>query len=180
LPDPDSPEAGDDLRDHVLEVGTYVTLPQERKFLGFSFTAGPKVKRVIAPKALDRFKRQIREITRRAKSVSIETTMAHGKNLLFKTTKELLAPTSSLPRYASKGSEWKVFRSRRHALIANARDNLPVAASSEKYVFWRSLTRTPSGVEGSAAAAGRMPMNARYVTSLLMGGEQTRVDNGQG
>ena len=36
--------------------------PQERKFLGFSFTAGPEVKRVIAPKALDRFKRRIREI----------------------------------------------------------------------------------------------------------------------
>jgi hypothetical protein len=52
----------------------------------------------------------------------------------------LLAPTSSLPRYASKGSEWKVFRSRRHALIANDRDNLPVGARSEKYVFWRSLT----------------------------------------
>src|SRR6202035_2764817 len=47
-----------------------------RKFLGFSFTAGPEVKRVIAPKALDRFKRRIREITRRAKSVSMATTMA--------------------------------------------------------------------------------------------------------
>ena len=41
----------------------------------FSFTAGPEVKRVIAPKALDRFKQGIREITRRAKSVSMETTM---------------------------------------------------------------------------------------------------------
>ena len=49
--------------------------PQERKFLGFSFTAGPEVRRVIAPKALDRFRRRIREITRRAKGVSIETTM---------------------------------------------------------------------------------------------------------
>ena len=55
--------------------GTPVARPQERKFLGFSFTAGPEVKRVIAPKALDRFKRRIREITRRAKSVSMETTM---------------------------------------------------------------------------------------------------------
>jgi len=49
--------------------------PQERKFLGFSFTAGPEVQRVIAPKALDRFRRRIREITRRAKGVSIEKTM---------------------------------------------------------------------------------------------------------
>jgi len=52
-----------------------VARPQERKFLGFSFTDGPEVKRAIAPKALDRFKRRVREITRRAKGVSIETTM---------------------------------------------------------------------------------------------------------
>jgi RNA-directed DNA polymerase len=52
-----------------------VARPQERKFLGFSFTAGPEVKRAIAPKALDRFKQRIREITRRAKGVSMKTTM---------------------------------------------------------------------------------------------------------
>jgi RNA-directed DNA polymerase len=52
-----------------------VARPQERKFLGFSFTAGPEVKRVIAPKAVDRFKRKIREITGRAKGVSMKTTM---------------------------------------------------------------------------------------------------------
>jgi hypothetical protein len=46
------------------------------RFLGFSFTAGPEVRRVIAPKALDRFKQRIQEITRRAKSVSMATTMA--------------------------------------------------------------------------------------------------------
>src|SRR5450759_960132 len=55
--------------------GTPVARPQERKFLGFSFTAGPEVKRVIAPKAVDRFKRRIREITGRAKGVSMKTTM---------------------------------------------------------------------------------------------------------
>jgi RNA-directed DNA polymerase len=52
-----------------------VAKPQERKFLGFSFTEGPGVKRAIAPKSLVRFKRRVREITRRAKGVSIETTM---------------------------------------------------------------------------------------------------------
>jgi RNA-directed DNA polymerase len=53
-----------------------VARPQYRKFLGFSFTSGPEVRRVIAPQALDRFKQRIREITRRAKSVSMETTTA--------------------------------------------------------------------------------------------------------
>ena len=49
--------------------------PQERKFLGFSFTAGPDIKRTIAPKSLERFKQRIRDTTRRAKGVSIKTTM---------------------------------------------------------------------------------------------------------
>ena len=61
------------LKLKVNEAKSAVARPQERKFLGFSFTAGPEVKRVIAPKALDRFKRRIREITRRAKGVSMET-----------------------------------------------------------------------------------------------------------
>src|SRR5258707_8362605 len=59
----------------VNETKSAVARPQERKFLGFSFTNGPEIKRRIAPKALERFKRRIREITRRAKGVSIKTTM---------------------------------------------------------------------------------------------------------
>jgi hypothetical protein len=63
------------LKLKVNEAKSTVARPQERKFLGFSFTAGPEVKRVIAPKALDRFKRRIREIPRGDKGVSLETTM---------------------------------------------------------------------------------------------------------
>src|SRR5260370_21636728 len=63
------------LRLKVNEAKSAVARPQERKFLGFSFMAGPEVRRIIAPKALDRFKQRIREITRRAKGVSMETTM---------------------------------------------------------------------------------------------------------
>ena len=63
------------LKLKVNEAKSAVARPQERKFLGFSFTTGPKVQRVIASQALDRFKRRIREITRRAKGVSREATM---------------------------------------------------------------------------------------------------------
>jgi RNA-directed DNA polymerase len=63
------------LKLKVNEAKSAVARPQERKFLGFSYTAGPEVKRAIAPKALDRFKQRIREITQRAKGVSIETTI---------------------------------------------------------------------------------------------------------
>src|SRR5262249_23014418 len=38
--------------------------PRDRKFLGFRFSWGPEFKRVIAPKALDRFRERIRELTK--------------------------------------------------------------------------------------------------------------------
>src|ERR1700741_3363544 len=63
------------LKLKVNEAKSAVAQPQERKFLGFSFTAGAEAQRGIRPKALDRFKRRVREITRRAKGVSIETTI---------------------------------------------------------------------------------------------------------
>ena len=46
--------------------------PWERKFLGFSFTGGAEVKRRIAPKALLRCKRRVRELTRRTRGISLE------------------------------------------------------------------------------------------------------------
>jgi RNA-directed DNA polymerase len=49
-----------------------VARPWERKFLGFSFTNAGVPKRRIAPKAVDRFKERVRELTSRTKGVSIE------------------------------------------------------------------------------------------------------------
>src|SRR5580693_5800522 len=63
------------LKLKVNEAKSAVARPQQRKFLGFTFTDGPEIKRTIAPKALERFKTRIREVTRRAKSVSIESTI---------------------------------------------------------------------------------------------------------
>src|SRR5690348_18213329 len=63
------------LKLKVNETKSAVARPQQRKFLGFSFTAGPDITRTIAPKSLERFKQRIRDITRRAKGVSIKTTM---------------------------------------------------------------------------------------------------------
>src|SRR5688572_19300936 len=42
-----------------------VDRPSKRKFLGFSFTWGRDIKRRIAPKAIQRYKQRIRELTRR-------------------------------------------------------------------------------------------------------------------
>jgi RNA-directed DNA polymerase len=116
------------LKLKVNEAKSAVARPQERKFLGFSFTDGPEVKRAIAPKALERFKKRIREITRRAKGVSIETTieklapyMRGWQNYFgFCETPEVLRSLSSWVRRRLRCAlwrQWKTPRRRRAALL---------------------------------------------------------------
>ena len=64
------------LKLKVNESKSAVAKPQERKFLGFSFTDGKEPKRKIAPKAIDRFKERIREITHRSRGRSMEQVTA--------------------------------------------------------------------------------------------------------
>ncbi|MGB8010024.1 MAG: group II intron reverse transcriptase/maturase [Terriglobales bacterium] len=60
------------LKLKVNQTKSAVARPQERKFLGFSFTGGAGVKRRIAPKALLRCKQRVRELTRRTRGISLE------------------------------------------------------------------------------------------------------------
>jgi RNA-directed DNA polymerase len=60
------------LRLKVNEQKSAVARPWARKFLGFSFTNAGIPKRRIAPKAVDRFKERVRELTRRTRGVSTE------------------------------------------------------------------------------------------------------------
>ena len=64
------------LKLKVNEAKSAVARPQVRKFLGFSVTDGPAIRRIIAPKAIERFKERIREITRYSKGVSFDQMMA--------------------------------------------------------------------------------------------------------
>jgi RNA-directed DNA polymerase len=118
------------LKLKVNESKSAVARPQERKFLGFSFMAGPDIKRTIAPKSLERFKQRIREITRRAKGVSIKTTMEElvpymrgwrGYFGFCETPEVLIALTRwvRLRLRAALWRQWKTPRRRRAALIAN-------------------------------------------------------------
>jgi len=63
------------LKLKVNESKSAVAKPQERKFLGFSFTSGKELKRKIAPKAIDRFKERVREITHKSRGRSMEKVM---------------------------------------------------------------------------------------------------------
>jgi RNA-directed DNA polymerase len=117
------------LKLKVNEPKSAVARPQERKFLGFSFSVGTEVKRVIAPKALDRFKQRIREITPRAKGVSLETTMEELAPYMrgwrsyfgFCETPEVLRSLTSWVRRRLRCAlwrQWKTPRRRRAALLA--------------------------------------------------------------
>src|SRR5579864_7796127 len=117
------------LKLKVNEAKSAVARPQERKFLGFSFTAGPEVRRTIAPKALERFKHRIREVTLRAKGVSLETTIAELASYLrgwrsyfgFCETPvvlEYLTRWVRLRLRAAMWRQWKTPRRRRAALLA--------------------------------------------------------------
>src|SRR6267378_3598118 len=117
------------LKLKVNEAKSAVARPQERKFLGFSFTAGPEVKRLIAPKSLKRFKRRIRDITQRVKGVSMKTTMEElapymrgWRNFFgFCETPEVLVALTRWVRLRLRAAlwrQWKTPRRRRAALIA--------------------------------------------------------------
>jgi RNA-directed DNA polymerase len=59
------------LRLKVNEAKSAVARPEERKFLGFSISNDGSERR-IAPKALDKFKAQIRDMTRRTRGISLQ------------------------------------------------------------------------------------------------------------
>jgi RNA-directed DNA polymerase len=63
----------DRLKLKVNQDKSAVARPWERKFLGFSFTIAKKrPRRRIAPKAIDRLKKRVRELTRRTRGISLE------------------------------------------------------------------------------------------------------------
>ena len=116
------------LKLKVNETKSAVARPQERKFLGFSFTGDPEIRRAIAPKALTRFKDKIREITRQAKGISIETTVKRLATYMvgwrgyfgFCETPEVLIGLIRWVRLRLRCAlwrQWKTPRRRRAALL---------------------------------------------------------------
>src|SRR6478672_2909620 len=116
------------LKLKVNEAKSAVARPQERTFLGFSFIEGPEIKRVIAPRSLERFKQRIRDITRRAKGANMKTIMAElasymrgwrGYYRFCETPQVLLYLTRwvRLRLRAALWRQWKTPRRRRAALM---------------------------------------------------------------
>ena len=63
------------LKLSVNQQKSAVGMVYERKFLGFSFSTGERVKRRIAPQAIQRFKLVVRKLTRRTSGRSLENTV---------------------------------------------------------------------------------------------------------
>src|SRR5437870_1635885 len=109
------------LKLKVNDKKSAVARPQERKFLGFSFTDGPVIRRRTAPKAVERFKERIREITRQAKGVSLETTMAKLAPYMrgwrgyfgFCETPNLLVDLTRWVRRRLRAALWRQWRTQR-------------------------------------------------------------------
>jgi RNA-directed DNA polymerase len=59
------------LKLKVNQAKSAVARPGQRKFLGFSFTSERDPRRRIAPKAIARFEKKIRELTRRTRGISL-------------------------------------------------------------------------------------------------------------
>jgi RNA-directed DNA polymerase len=166
------------LKLKVNEAKSAVARPQDRKFLGFSFTAGPEVRRVIAPKALDRFKGRIREITARAKGVSIDTTIKELAPYMrgwrgyfgFCETPEVLSSLNGWVRRRLRCALWRQWRTprrRRAALIQLGVDPRRAAdmAGSGRGPWHLSVTR-----------AMHVGLSKAYFTSL---GLPSLVDEGR-
>lgn len=95
-----------------------VARPAERKFLGFSFTRGRRPKRRIAPGSLSRFKRRIRELTKRNRGVSLERMVAELRRYLtgwrgyfgFCETPAVLRDLDSWIRRRLRCFQWKQWK----------------------------------------------------------------------
>ncbi|NEP18608.1 MAG: group II intron reverse transcriptase/maturase [Leptolyngbya sp. SIO4C1] len=133
-----------------------VARPQERTFLGFSFTGGRHPHRKqIAPESLRRFKRRVRQLTRRSRQISLEeriqrlSVYLRGWKAYFG-----LAETSSVFRDLDSWirrrlrcivwKQWKTYRRRKRELIKRGvRESLAFAAAWSNKGPW-CICHTPS------------------------------------
>jgi len=117
------------LKLRVNRAKSAVGKPQERKFLGFTFTGGKHPnRRKIAPEALARFKARVRRITRRTWGISLQERIQHLASYLkgwreyygYCETPSVLRDLDSWIRRRLRcvqWKQWKVYKRRKAALI---------------------------------------------------------------
>lgn len=119
----------DRLKLKVNERKSAVGIPQERKFLGYSFTGGKLPnRRKIAPQSIQRFKIQVRRLTRRNWSISLVDRMERLNRYLrgwrsyygYCETPSILRDLDSWIRRRLRcviWTQWKGYRNRKRELM---------------------------------------------------------------
>ena len=137
------------LKLRVNDAKSAVARPQERKFLGFSLGYGSTPKRHIAPQALERFKRRVRETTRRARGISLEQRVKELSRYLqgwseyfgFCETPSVLRLLDSWVHRRLRSALWRQWRTgrRRYAELRRrgVRAALAAAAAGNGHGPWR-------------------------------------------
>jgi RNA-directed DNA polymerase len=143
------------LKLKVNESKSAVARPAERKFLGFSFTGGRQPKRRIAPKSLLRFKKRVRELTKRNRGVSLERMVEQLARYLagwrgyfgFCQTPSVLQSLDSWIRRRLRCFQWKQWRrgTTRFAELRKrgaSKDQAATSAGSSRGPWHMSLSPT--------------------------------------
>jgi len=143
------------LKLKVNEAKSAVARPQERTFLGFSFTGGMEPKRRIAPKARQRFKERVRELTRRTRGIHLQTMVEQLATYLrgwrgyfsFCQTPSVLGDLDSWVRRRLRCFVWKQWKrgKRRFAELRRLGVNRELAAKTagSSHGPWR-ISRSPA------------------------------------
>ena len=137
------------LKLKVNHAKSAVARPQERTFLGCSFTGGRRLKRRMAPQAVQRLRRRVRKLTRRSRGVSLEQMVEQLASYLrgwrgyfgFCETSTELRDLDSWIRRRLRcviWKQWKVFRRRRRGLMARGLDQeLAAITAARSHGPWR-------------------------------------------
>ena len=119
------------LKLKVNEAKSAVARPEERKFLGFSFSSSQEPKRRIAPKVLLRCKQKIRELRQRTRGISLEQMMKELAAYLrgwnsyfgFYQTPSLLRALDEGIRRRLRSMIWKQWREAAVRAVASSGDH---------------------------------------------------------
>ena len=143
------------LKLKVNRAKSAVARPRERKFLSFSFTVGRNPKRRIAPKALERFKTRVRELTCRKRGVSLERMVGDLRRYLsgwrayfgFCQTPSVLQDLDSWIRRRLRCVAWKQWKQGRTRFRELRRrgisTDLAAQSAGSVHGVWR-LSRSPA------------------------------------
>lgn len=134
----------------VNESKSAVARPQERSFLSFRFTSGRKLKRSLAPLALQKFKRRVRQLTRRSRGIRFEWMVKELASYLrgwrayfsFCETLSVLRDLDSWIRRRLRSvvwKQWKTYQRRRRGL---QRQGLSERDAAQAAYYARNVWRT--------------------------------------